>query len=86
MCERIQKKNYDQNNDILYITFDNAKGTSYADAGPFGIEIMRDWDTEEVTGLMIYYPSRYMNDRQQKLDSMGYHILLNEIINKERPS
>ena len=81
MCERIRKVTYDQNNDILYVTFENAKGTSYADEGPFGIEIMRDWNTEEVTGVLIYYPKSEMNDRQKKLDSMGFGILLSDFLN-----
>lgn len=80
MCERIQKVTYDKNNDILYVSFENAKGTSYADDGPFGIEIMRDWDSEEVTGLMIYYPHKEMQDRQQKLDSLGFRIDLSDMI------
>ena len=81
VCERIRKVTYDQNNDILYVTFENAKGTSYADEGPFGIEIMRDWNTEEVTGVLIYYPKAQMNDRQKKLESMGFGILLSDFLN-----
>ena len=81
MCERIQKVTYDKNNDILYVSFENAKGTSYADDGPFGIEIMRDWNTEEVTGLMVYYPRKELQDRQRKLDSLGFELVLSEMIN-----
>lgn len=51
--KRIQKTTYDRNNDILYVSFANAQGKSYADGGPFGIEIMRDWNTEEITGLSL---------------------------------
>ncbi len=81
MCERIQKVTYDKNNDILYVSFENAKGTSYADDGPFGIEIMRDWNTEEVTGLMVYYPRKELQDRQRKLASLGFELVLSEMIN-----
>ena len=81
VCERIQKVTYDKNNDILYVSFENAKGTSYADDGPFGIEIMRDWNTEEVTGLMVYYPRKELHDRQRKLDSLGFELILSDMIN-----
>ena len=76
----IQKMSYDRINDILYIDFENARSNSYADDGPFGIEIMRDMDTDEVTGLMVYYPRKLMMDRQQKLTDLGYSIQLQSCI------
>lgn len=78
--KRIQKTTYDRNNDILYVSFANAQGKSYADGGPFGIEIMRDWNTEEITGLMVYYPKKEMADRQQKLHSLGFNIRLADML------
>lgn len=76
----IRKTTYDRNNDILYVTFSNASGASYADAGPFGIEIMRDMDTEEITGLMVYYPKKEMRDRQEKLQSLGFCFPLADML------
>ena len=81
MCERIRKTNYDANNDIIYLTFEKEKGSSYADEGPLGIEIMRDWDTEEMTGLMVYYPKTQIVDRQKKLNELGLNFRLLDFLN-----
>ena len=78
--ESILKKSYDKKNDILYIGFQNDRGRSYADDGPVGIEIMRDMDTDEITGIMVYYPQQKREDRQKKLDAMGYHFPLAEMV------
>lgn len=74
------KQDYDQKNDILYISFANDRGFSYADEGPAGIEIMRDMDTDEITGIMIYYPKKKQEDRQEKLNILGYDFRLAEMV------
>lgn len=76
----ILKKDYDEKNDILYIGFTNDRGNSYADEGPTGIEIMRDMDTDDVTGILVYYPREKQEDRQQKIQSMGYDFRLKEMV------
>ena len=81
MNDYIRTKSYDRLNDILYITFNNSRGTSYADDSPIGFEIMRDWDTEEITGLMVYYPKRQMQDRQCVLEQLGFRLCLEELLN-----
>ncbi len=80
VCEYIRKTSYDANNDILYVTFEKEKGTSYADDGPFGIEIMRDWNTEEITGLMVYYPRKQIVDRQKKLEELGFDFHISDFL------
>lgn len=80
VCEHIQQYNYDPKNDILRVKFSNDRGYSYGDDGAVGIEIMRDIETDEITGLLIYDPLRQKIDRQQKLKGMGYFIDLDEIL------
>lgn len=79
MTESIQKKSYDKINDILYIHLSNDRGYSYADEGPKGIEILRDMETDEITGYMVYYPVRDKAERQKELLELGCDINLNEI-------
>lgn len=79
VAESIRKR-YDEDNDILYIGFPNERGKSYADEGPLGIEVMRDMDTDEITGIMIYYPKKKQEDRQAKLQKMGYDFKLKDMV------
>lgn len=78
----ILKVDYDSKNDILYLDFMNTHGNSYADdEAPVGIEIMRDIDTDEVTGLMVYYAMRDMAERQSQIEGMGYrNIRIKELL------
>lgn len=80
----IQRAKYDNVNDILYIDFKNNRGNSYADDGPFGIEIMRDMDTDDIVGLLIFYPLKEMKDRQNKLNSLGYNISLKRYVSVKK--
>lgn len=68
------RQDYDQKNDILYIHFPTDRGNSYGEEVAPGIEEMHDIDTDEVTGLMIFYPERKYQERQQALDALGYDI------------
>ena len=71
----IEKKiTYDDINDILYVTFANDQGNSYAEEEEQGIEIMHDSITDDVTGLMVFAPRMKLKDRQQKLYNLGYII------------
>ena len=58
----IRKTNYDRLNDVLYLTLNTSRGRSYADSeSPIGIEILRDIETDEITGLkMIGIVQGYM--------------------------
>lgn len=80
MCECIQKASYDRLNDVLYIDFDNARRMSYADEGPRGIEIMRDMISDEITGLVIYYPKKCLADRQAKIEKLGLNLCLSDYL------
>ncbi|MDR0857540.1 MAG: hypothetical protein LBN97_00735, partial [Oscillospiraceae bacterium] len=44
---------YDRNNDVLYLTFSD-KSNSYGDDTNERVTVMRDWGTDEVTGLIVY--------------------------------
>lgn len=70
--KRIKKTDYDRRNDILYIIFSNDHGNSYCEEKTIGIEAMRDIDTDELTGFMIYYPQRKYIERQRELKEIGY--------------
>lgn len=65
---------YDDINDILYVTFANDQGSSYAEEEAQGIEVMHDPITDDVTGLMVFSPKMKLHDRQQKLYNLGYKI------------
>lgn len=80
VCECIQKANYDRLNDVLYIDFGNARKMSYADEGPRGIEIMRDMVSDEITGFAIYYPKKFLADRQAKIEKLGFNFCLSDYI------
>ena len=78
--ERIQRINYDANNDILYIKFPNDRGASYASDGPRGLEIMRDMETDELTGIMVYYARTKKEERQQAINSLGLGIDIDHVL------
>ncbi len=80
VSELIRKTKYDDLNDILSISFEGDRGMSYSDGGPIGIEIMKDMETDEVTGIIIYYPVKKQRDRQEKLNELGYKFRLSDII------
>ena len=69
--KEIRTVDYDKRNDILYVIFYNEKGNSYCEEIMNGIEEMKDMDTEEVTGYMVYYPCRKQKERQKELDEIG---------------
>ena len=54
----IRNADYDSVNDILYVHFTNDRGMSYASDSYDGFEIMRDMDTDEMTGFMAYNPMK----------------------------
>lgn len=69
-----QHIDYDSVNDILYVHFANDRGMSYASESPSGFEIMRDMDTDEVTGFMVYYAKSKENERKAQLVNLGYEL------------
>lgn len=77
--ESKKKMTYDEINDILYISFTNDRGNSYAEEEERGIEVMHDSITDDVTGLMIFSPKLRREDRQKKLNSLGFCIDLSSI-------
>lgn len=78
MKNYIQKKTYDAVNDILYISFASTK-TSYCEEID-GIVILKDMDTEKVTGLTIFYPKMKKEALEMTLKEMGYDIDLASFI------
>lgn len=80
VSERIQKIDYDPANDILYIKFPCDKGMSYSSDSLDGLEIMRDMETDELTGLMVYYAKAKRDVRQKLINSLGYGINLSTIM------
>lgn len=72
---------YDRSNDVLYIMLYNNRGKSYADAdSPVGIEIMRDMDTDEITGFVVYYATEEKKSRQAELKELGYDFQIDSIL------
>lgn len=67
-------------NDILCVFFNNERGMSYSDGGPIGFEIMRDMETDQLTGLIIYYPMKKQKERQKRLEEMGFDLNLSEYV------
>ena len=52
---------YDQVNDVLYVNFaprEMAYGDEYG-----GVVLMRDLDTDEVIGIMVFNPKRHRKER-----------------------
>ena len=70
----IQNSRYDSANDILYIHLANDRGMSYASDSPVGLEIMRDMDTNEMTGFMVYCARTKEIERQAQLHALGYEL------------
>lgn len=79
MMYKTRKVTYDRCNDVLYVSFDGDRGHSYGNGEENGIEEMLDMDTDQVTGLMVFYPLLRQQERQSALDKMGYHLHLNEL-------
>jgi hypothetical protein len=44
---------YDSENDVLFLTFSD-KSNSYGDELDEYITLMRDWDSNEITGAIVY--------------------------------
>lgn len=79
MMYKTKKVTYDRRNDVLYVSFDSDRGQSYGSGEENGIEEMLDMDTDQVTGLMIFYPRLRQQERQSALDQKGYNLHLNEL-------
>ena len=67
---------YDEINDILYLRFDSSVN-SYGDEETPGIVLMKDMDTDAITGITVFYPKLKHDDREAKLKQLGYDIDLN---------
>ena len=80
VSELIRKTKYDDLNDILSISFEGDRGMSYSDGGPIGFEIMKDMETDELTGLIIYDPVSKQKDRQEKLNEMGFDFRISDLV------
>ena len=71
----IQKVNYDRVNDVLYLTLNTSRGRSYADSeSPIGIEILRDIETDVITGFVIYYAEEQERTRREELSKIGWDL------------
>lgn len=79
--KEIRRVDYDKRNDILYVVFKNENGNSYCEELTTGVEEMKDIDTEETTGYMVYYPIRYQKERQAALNEIGLNMDLRLICN-----
>lgn len=76
----IKKARYDAQNDVLYIRFDVPSDFSYGDEEEDGIIIMKNYHTQEVTGITVFYPKRDMRERETQLRKFGYPIILSQYI------
>ena len=76
----IRNVNYDRINDVLYLTLNTSRGRSYADSdSPIGIEILRDIDTDEITGFVIYYAEEQGRSRQETLSKIGWDLNIRDL-------
>lgn len=75
----VKKVEYDAENDIMKISFQNNSGSWYPSEGPIGIEVMKDNNTNDVAGFVVYYAKSKMANRQKTLDTLPYNINLLEM-------
>ncbi len=75
----IKSYDYDQRNDILYIRYLNDRGISYADEQEIGVYIMKDMETDEVTGVMIFDPKTRFKERSKSLTLLGLGNLISSM-------
>lgn len=82
MINCIQKTDYDAINDILYINFTKpSTDLTYGDEPTDGLVIMRNYETDSITGLIIFYPKRDMQRRESDLKRYGFSIELSKYVN-----
>lgn len=68
----IRNYNYDQRNDIFYLHFLNDKGDSYADEQAPGVFVMKDIETDETTGLTVFFPKAKFVDQSRAMTTLGF--------------
>ena len=68
------KIDYDRRNDILYLMFTENDGDSYGDEVADNVYLLRDIDTDEVIGIMIFHPRIHTDVKQKSLQHEGYNI------------
>lgn len=72
---------YDKVNDILYVTF-VSDSDSYGDETG-GVVLLRNMDTDAITGLTIFSPKKYKAAREKDLAKVakdtGFHFDLSRV-------
>ncbi len=82
MINCIQKADYDAINDVLYINFTKpTTDLTYGDEPTDGLVIMRNYETDSIAGLIIFYPKRDRLQRESDLRQYGFSIELAKYIN-----
>lgn len=76
---KIKKAEYDRERDILYIHYENDRGNSYGDEIERDLIVMRDIDTDEEAGLMIFYPVKRRAQCEKNLAKHGYDTKIPEL-------
>lgn len=71
---------YDKPNDILYLKLRKPTSTMYADDGPSGIEVMREAETDDVVGFIVYAAQRNIAQAEMDLLSLGYDIKIASLL------
>jgi len=69
----MKKINYDDKHDVLYIILNDMHNT-YGDEDDNGIVYMKDGDTDEVKGFIIYYLKNKINDTEFQNILLEYEI------------
>lgn len=81
MKNSIQKMTYDKANDVLYVTF-SPNSDSYGDETG-GVVLLRDMDTDAITGLTIFSPKKLKAAREKDLalvaKNTGFHFDLSHV-------
>lgn len=71
---------YDKPNDILYLKLRKPISTMYADDGPSGIEVMKEADTDDIVGFIVYAAQRNIAQAEKNLLSLGYDIKIASLL------
>ena len=75
----IKKMDYDSDNDILYCTFGD-KTNSYGDEDPDNVVVMRDMDTDDITGITVLNFGRMNKNKDKRMETDSEYIDIDNVM------
>lgn len=75
----VKRFDYDSNSDILYCTFRD-KSNSYGDEDPDNIVVMRDIDTDIITGITILNFMTMYKNKDMRIKNVSEYIDIDSVI------